>query len=145
MEMINQSVILNLDFKPIDVNNPKPTNPYGQSKLEADLAIQKLHDERFKVSILRIPMVYGKTSKGNFLKLVNVSNKLLIFSKINNIRSVLHINNLSELVTLIVLNTLGGVFYPQDQKYFYTTKFISSYRSKLGRKTILIPFLSLPF
>jgi nucleoside-diphosphate-sugar epimerase len=131
------------DFTPIDLNNPNPTNPYGQSKLEADIAIQKLQTNNFSISILRIPMVYGKTAKGNFLKLVNVSNKLLIIPKIKNKRSVLHINNLSELVSLVIAKKLNGLFYPQDQNYFDTTKFITLVRLSNGKKTLKIPFLSL--
>lgn len=130
------------DFTPIDVNNPKPTNPYGQSKLEADLSIQKLEANNFSVSILRIPMVYGKTAKGNFLKLVNVSQKLSIIPKIQNKRSVLHINNLSELVRLIILGKHKGLFYPQDINYFDTTKFITLFRLSKGKKTFKIPFSS---
>ena len=130
------------EFRPIDVDNPKPTNPYGQSKLEADLVIQKLHDDRFKVSILRIPMVYGKSAKGNFLKLVNISRRISIFPKIRNIRSFLHINNLSELIRLIILNSHTGVLYPQDQEYFDTTKFINSYRMSINKTTRFVPFLS---
>lgn len=132
------------NFNSVDINNPLPKNAYGQSKLEADLAIQKLQDNNFKVSILRLPIVYGKTAKGNFLKLVNISKKLLVFPKLKNIRSFLHINNLSELVRLIIIKKLVGVFYPQDKNYFNTTEFILKNRAKLGRKTILIPFLSLP-
>jgi nucleoside-diphosphate-sugar epimerase len=132
------------DFTPIDVNKPNPSNPYGQSKLEADLSIQKLNDERFKVSILRIPMVYGITSKGNFIKLVNFSKNFSLFPKIKNIRSVLHINNLSELVRLIIVKSLYGVFYPQDQTFFNTNQFILNIRKKNLKRTFLIPFLSFP-
>jgi nucleoside-diphosphate-sugar epimerase len=132
------------NFTPIDINKPKPTNSYGQSKLEADLAIQNLQTNNFSVSILRIPMVYGKTAKGNFLKLVNISQKLSIFPKIKNIRSVLHINNLTELIRLIIVNKLHGVFYPQDHKYFNTTDFLFRIRTSHGKKTLLILFFSLP-
>jgi nucleoside-diphosphate-sugar epimerase len=131
------------DFTPIDVNNAKPTNPYGQSKLEADLAIQKLQDKNFDVSILRIPMIYGKSAKGNFLKLVNISKNLPIFPLLVNKRSILHVKNLTELVRLILVDNLKGVLFPQDEKYFDTTKFISSYRLSIGKKTIFIPFLSI--
>lgn len=131
------------DFRPIDVDNPKPVNAYGQSKLEADLVIQKLHDDMFKLSILRIPMVYGKTAKGNFLKLINVSKKISIFPKITNKRSVLHINNLAELVRLIIVNGHNGVLYPQDHEYFDTTKFINLFRSSISKSTLFVPFLSI--
>ena len=132
------------DFKPIDTNIPKPTNAYGQSKLDADLEIQKLNAHNFNVSILRIPMVYGKTSKGNFLKLVKISNKLPILPKIRNFRSVIHIKNLSELIRQIIVNKTKGVFYPQDNNYFDTTKFLLKYRNIIGKKTILVPFLFIP-
>jgi nucleoside-diphosphate-sugar epimerase len=132
------------DFTPIDINQPKPNNPYGQSKFEADLAIQKIQTNNFSVSILRIPMVYGVTSKGNFLKLVNFSTKVPFFPKIKNIRSVIHIKNLSELIRLVILSNLKGIFYPQDSKYFNTKEFIIKIRGIQGKKTILLPFLFLP-
>ena len=45
----------------IDENTiPKPTSNYGRSKLEAEQLIRTLEDERFKVAILRPPMIYGK-------------------------------------------------------------------------------------
>jgi nucleoside-diphosphate-sugar epimerase len=131
------------DFKPIKTNNPSPTNAYGQSKLEADIAIQKLQDPNFDCAILRIPMVYGTYSKGNFLKLVKISNKLPIFPKLVNKRSILHIKNLAELIRLILVKNLTGVFYPQDKKYLNTNDLIFLNRSINGKKTIFIPFFSL--
>jgi nucleoside-diphosphate-sugar epimerase len=128
------------DIRPVDVYTPKPTNAYGQSKLEADLTIQTLNDDHFKVVVLRIPMVYGEHAKGNFLRLYNLALKLPIFPKINNQRSVVHIDNLSELIRLLVVNNLNGVFYPQDDIYFDTTKFIKKFRSQDNRRTCFIPF-----
>ncbi len=132
------------DFRPIEVDKPSPNNAYSQSKLEADLYIQKLQDGSFDVSVIRMPLVYGKFSKGNFLKLVNLSKRITIFPAVKNIRSILHINNLSELVRLIILNRLKGLFFPQDEKYFSTNNFIFKMRSSIGKKTIFIPFLSFP-
>jgi UDP-glucose 4-epimerase len=133
------------NFKPIDTNQPTPTNAYGQSKLEADLEIQKLQNNLFNASILRIPMVYGKSAKGNFLKLINLSRKLSFFPKIKNNRSVLNIKNLSELVRLVIINNLHGLFYAQDNKYFETNDFVLKYRDLIGKKTIFFPFLGLLF
>jgi nucleoside-diphosphate-sugar epimerase len=130
------------DFRPIYTDKPSPTNTYGQSKLNADLAIQKLQDNYFDVIILRLPMVYGKNSKGNFLRLVEISKKSNIFPKLKNFRSVLHIKNLSELVRLTIIYRLKGVLYPQDKNYFDTTKFISLIRLGKNKKTLFVPFLS---
>lgn len=43
---------------------PNPNDFYGRSKLEADVAIQKLNSLHFKVVSVRIPMVYGPNCKG---------------------------------------------------------------------------------
>jgi nucleoside-diphosphate-sugar epimerase len=132
------------EYKPVDINKPNPKNAYSKSKLDADLEIQKLNSSNFNVSILRIPMVYGKNSKGNFLKLVNISIKIPFFPKIKNFRSVIHIKNLSELIRQIILYKFSGIFYPQDSSFFDTTKFIFKNRTLRGKKTILLPFLILP-
>jgi nucleoside-diphosphate-sugar epimerase len=131
------------DFRPIDVQQPSPTNAYGQSKLQADEAIQKLQDQNFKVSILRIPMVYGVNSKGNFLKLEKLARKVSIFPKLENKRSVINVLSLSELIRLLIIKNKDGVFYPQDKEYFSTSTFINAYRKKIHKKTIFIPFLSI--
>jgi len=131
------------DFRPIDIEKPSPTNAYGQSKLAADLAIQKLQDQNFKVSILRIPMVYGVNSKGNFPKLEKLAGRISIFPKLENIRSVINVLSLSELIRLLIIKKKDGFFYPQDKEYFSTSNFIKKYRKKIHKKTIFIPFLSL--
>jgi UDP-glucose 4-epimerase len=129
------------DFRPIDINKPSPSNAYGKSKLEADLAIQKLQDNNFNVSILRIPTVYGFKSKGNFPKLEEIAQKFTIFPEVKNIRSVINILSLSEFIRLIIINKKYGVLYPQDDYYFSTSTFIKSYRFKFGKRTVFIPFL----
>lgn len=131
------------DFTPIDINQPNPTNPYGQSKLEADLKIQELHDKVFNVSILRIPMVYGVNSKGNFPKLEKIARKLSIFPKIENRRSVINVLSLAELIRLIIIKNHFGVFYPQDNHHFSTSRFIKDFRTKIHKKTAFFPFLSI--
>jgi UDP-glucose 4-epimerase len=128
------------NYNSIDLTKLKPTNAYGKSKLEADLAIQKMTDTSFKVVILRIPMVYGKNSKGNLPKLEKIASKLLFYPKITNIRSVLNIDNLSRLIHQIVLKNISGVFYPQDKTFFDTNKFIKALRLKKNKRTIILPF-----
>jgi len=128
------------DFRPIDINNPSPTNAYGQSKLDADLAIQILQDENFSVSILRIPMVYGVKSKGNFPKLERIARKLSIFPRIKNYRSVLNVISLSELIRLIIIKKQCGVFYPQDKDYFSSSTYIKKYRLKYAKNSYFLPY-----
>jgi len=109
----------------IDENSkPNPSNFYGQSKLEAEEGIQPLEDETFKVAIIRPPMIYGKDSKGNYPKLAKAARKLPIFPDINNIRSMLHIDNLSEFLRLMIKNEEQGLFFPQNEKYVRTSNMV---------------------
>lgn len=82
---------------------PHPANFYGDSKLQADVAVRDLADESFKVIVLRPPMIYGKGSKGNYPTLAKLSKKLPVFPKIENERSMLHIDNLCEFLCQIML------------------------------------------
>src|SRR5699024_7458436 len=109
----------------IDENSkPNPSNFYGQSKLDAEVGIQRLEDEAFKVAIVRPPMIYGKGSKGNYPKLAKAARKLPIFPDINNKRSMLHIDNLSEFLRLMIKNEEQGLFFPQNEKYVRTSNMV---------------------
>ena len=104
----------------------EPVNSYGESKLEADNYIMNLSTKKFQVSILRPPMVYGPASPGNFVKLYNFINKYQIFPKIENKRSMIYIDNLSECLKVIIDNELNGYFYPQNNEYINTFKLAST-------------------
>ena len=56
-----------------------PANFYGDSKVQAENGILPLSDDKFKVVILRPPMIYGKGSKGNYPMLAKIAQKYLYF------------------------------------------------------------------
>lgn len=87
---------------------PAPRTNYGKSKLEAEELLRQLEDERFKVCIIRPPMVYGPGCKGNFQTLVKLVRVLPVFPKVNNQRSMIYIDNLCEFIKRCVLE-YGGV------------------------------------
>src|SRR5699024_6694971 len=91
---------------------PQPSNFYGNSKLQAEQGINPLNDENFNVVTIRPPMIYGKGSKGNYPKLAKAAQKLPIFPDIDNQRSMLHIDNLSEFIKLMIDNEERRLFYP---------------------------------
>ena len=99
---------------------PKAENFYGDSKLQADLKLQEMNDDSFKVVVVRPPMIYGKGSKGNYPQLVKLATKLPVFPIVNNKRSMLHIDNLCEFIKLMIDNEESGVFFPQNSKYTNT-------------------------
>lgn len=111
----------------------KPKSSYGISKLEAENEIKKLIDEKFVVSILRPPMVYGKGCKGNYVSLDKLTNKVSFFPKVENKRSMIHIDNLSEFIRIIIDENIGGILYPQNKEFVCTTdmiRMIGIYKNK---------------
>lgn len=132
----------------IDENTvPAPSNFYGMSKLQAEEGIKPLEDEKFKVVILRPPMIYGKDSKGNYPKLAQIAKKFPVFPDVDNQRSMLHIDNLCEFIRLIIDNEESGTFYPQNTEYVKTSEMVKLIAEVHGNNINLVkifnPFLSL--
>lgn len=103
---------------------PNPSGFYGNSKLQAEQGIIPLQKDNFNVVIIRPPMIYGSESKGNFPKLANLAKKIPIFPKIDNNRSMLYIDNLSEFIRLMIENEEHGYFHPQNEEYMNTTELV---------------------
>ena len=123
---------------------PKVENFYGDSKLQADLKLQEMNDESFKVVVVRPPMIYGKGSKGNYPQLAKLATKLPVFPIVNNKRSMLHIDNLCEFIKLMIDNEESGVFFPQNDEYTNTSNMVQMIASVKGHRIIILPGASLP-
>jgi nucleoside-diphosphate-sugar epimerase len=109
----------------IDMNTPlKPKSAYGKSKIEAEELINKLHDNSFTVATLRPPMVYGKNCRGNYPRLAGLALKTPVFPKVDNKRSMIYIDNLSEFVKQLIDNRSGGLFFPQNAEYVNTSDMV---------------------
>ncbi|MFP3920042.1 NAD-dependent epimerase/dehydratase family protein, partial [Lysinibacillus telephonicus] len=119
----------------IDTFTPtKPKNNYGKSKLQAENLISSLEDFSFKIAILRPPMIYGKGCKGNYTRLANLAVKTPIFPDIDNKRSMIYIDNLSEFVKYIIDNCSCGLFFPQNKDYVKTSSMVRLIAEAHGRK-----------
>ncbi|KIL49806.1 NAD-dependent epimerase/dehydratase family protein [Jeotgalibacillus soli] len=116
---------------------PTPSNFYGNSKLQAEDGITSLESDVFKVVILRPPMIYGKGSKGNYLKLAKAAKKLPVFPDVDNQRSMLHIDNLCEFIRLMIENEESGLFFPQNSEYVKTSEMVRLIAEVHGKKIIL--------
>ncbi|MCD7034588.1 NAD-dependent epimerase/dehydratase family protein [Metabacillus sp. GX 13764] len=122
----------------IDRNTiPSPSNFYGDSKLQAEEGLNIIASDEFKVVIIRPPMIYGKESKGNYPKLAKAARKLPVFPKINNQRSMLHIDNLCEFIRLLIENEDAGLFFPQNSEYVNTSDMVRIIASFHGKKILL--------
>ena len=96
---------------------PNPKSNYGKSKLQAEKSIGALEDERFKVCIVRPPMVYGEGCKGNFQTVIEIVKKFPVFPKVNNERSMIYIENLTSFISLCIENKMKGMFFHKNKEY----------------------------
>ena len=69
-------------------------------------------------------MIYGKGSKGNFPRLIQLAAKTPVFPDFPNQRSMLYIDNLAEFVLQAINGQLSGTFYPQNRELSNTVEII---------------------
>lgn len=117
---------------------PTPSNFYGNSKLQAEEGIRHFESDEFKIVVLRPPMIYGKGSKGNYPRLVNLAKKIPIFPDINNERSMLHIDNFCEFIKVMIDQEESGIFFPQNKEYVKTSEMVRTIAEVHGKKIKLV-------
>ena len=113
---------------------PCPANFYGDSKWQADKGVRELAAPGFTVTVLRPPMVYGKDSKGNYPTLASMAKRLPIFPDVQNERSMLYIENLTEFLAQVMTRGEGGVFCPQNAEYTRTSEMVRIIAEVAGHK-----------
>lgn len=118
-----------------------PANFYGDSKVQAEKGILPLNDDDFHVVVLRPPMIYGPGSKGNYPVLSKLAQKLPVFPKVANQRSMLYIGNLAEFVRLMIENREQGIFWPQNGEYSNTTELVRLIANAQGKNILIVPGL----
>lgn len=137
-DLYNHSMILNEESECNPVNDP-----YGESKWEAEKILRNLEDDNFKVGIIRPPMVYGKGVKGNMESLIKLVKLLPIlpFNYDKNRRSLVNIENLMYLTTLVIDKEAQGVFLPLDEKNISLKEIVEGIEKAYNLKRINIPMI----
>ena len=122
----------------IDKSTPlNPNSAYGKSKIEAEELINKLQYDAFIVATLRPPMVYGKECRGNYPRLAGLALKTPVFPKVENKRSMIYIDNLSEFVKQLIDNKSGGLFFPQNAEYVNTSEMVRLIAEAHGKRIVM--------
>lgn len=129
---------------------PAPANFYGDSKLQGDHAVLALQEGKrsenmqntFRVLVLRLPMIYGKDSKGNFPKLKKLAERTPVFPKIENRRSMLYIGNLCELIIIAIEGEWEGIICPQNREIVSTGELVRIIGEQKHKKIVLVPGFS---
>jgi nucleoside-diphosphate-sugar epimerase len=129
-DQINKPFIISKDTK------PNPTDFYGESKYEADIAIQKLNSDSFHTVVIRAPMVYGQGCSGNYPRLQKLALYLPILPNLRNQRTVISLDNLIRVIQDYIESDSSGVFYPRDSKPMCTYDVMVESRKKSGKKVV---------
>ncbi|WP_342602396.1 NAD-dependent epimerase/dehydratase family protein [Peribacillus sp. FSL E2-0159] len=134
---MNQKVIINNSTPCI------PNSLYGKSKLEAEIALNELNDLQFKVAIIRAPMIYGPKCPGNYVRLRKLAIKVPIFPLVNNLRSMIFIDNLSEFIKILIEKQDSGLFFPQNKELVNTSTMVKLIAQENSRKIYLSVILGI--
>lgn len=116
---------------------PAPENAYGLSKLEAELGLFALADDTFRITVLRLPMVYGRGSRGSFALLLKYAKYLPVFPALCGRRSAIYVENLAEYIAYAIESGLSGVLFPRDPAPVTTPAMLRAIRAVTDRKTCI--------
>ena len=116
---------------------PDPRGPYALSKLKAEIALNDLKNEYFKIVILRPSMVYGPGNKGNIPRLVKMIKTIPIFPRFKNLRSFLFIGNLAEATYQVINGEHSGTYHLADKAPISSTHLVEQIGRNLNKKVYL--------
>ena len=125
-------------------DKPRPLDPYGISKMEAEKALLALTErEPMEVVIIRPVLIYGPGVKANFLNMMRWLNKgvPLPLGAIHNARSLVGIENLTDLIVTCINHPAAAnqVFLVSDGEDLSTTQLLTRISHALQKPSRLIP------
>ncbi|WP_418965060.1 glycosyltransferase, partial [Cetobacterium sp.] len=129
--------------KVITLKTPlNPVTPYAKSKYNAEEILNDLRDKKFKISIIRPPMVYGENCPGNMKRLEKLVDLLpvLPFGNDENKRTIVHIDKLLNETNQIIQNENEGIFIPRNDKDMSIKEILEYVFKEKNKKRILIKF-----
>ena len=137
-----EETIVGEPFKSSDKANP--SDPYGISKYEAEQALLKLaSDTDLEVVIIRPTLVYGPNVKGNFNNLLRLSSSSLPlpFGSINNVRSMIYLDNLLNLITHCIHTDTAKnqIILASDGEDLSLSSLLKTMRRAQNKRPLLIP------
>ena len=113
---------------------PAPNTAYGRSKYLAEQALTTLANAHFHVAVLRPPMIYGPGCRGNYPRLAALLQKLPVFPRVQNERSMLYIDNLCLFMVPLLESGVGGLYFPQNEAFVNTGELAYAIAQAHGRR-----------
>lgn len=122
---------------------PAPVDPYGISKLEAEVGLRRLAGTKMEIVIIRPPLVYGPHVKGNFLRLLSWIERgmPLPFANVDNRRSLVSVHNLAALIEQCITHPAAGgqTFLISDGADISTGDLVRRLAVVMGKRPRLFP------
>ena len=123
-----------------ETDEPRPTDRYGRSKLDAEVAVRA---SGVPFTILRPVVIYGPHAKANIRLLVRLASLPipLPFAAFDNRRSILSVDNLISAILFALNNrtTMGETFLIADPVPVALRDIFAMLRRAQGRKPRLVP------
>jgi nucleoside-diphosphate-sugar epimerase len=123
---------------------PRPEDPYGVSKLEAEELLRRLGQRTgMEIVIIRPVLVYGPGVKGNFRSMMRWLNRgvPLPLGAIDNRRSLVGVDNLADLIVTCLTNSAAAnqTFLLSDGEDLSTPELLKRTALALGKSARLLP------
>ena len=123
---------------------PAPQDPYGISKMEAEIGLRTIAQETgMEVVVIRPPLVYGPGVKANFASMVKWLQRgiPLPLGSIHNRRSLVALDNLVDLIITCIHHPAAAnqTFLVSDGEDVSTTELLRRMGAALGRPARLLP------
>lgn len=130
-------------FKETDI--PRPTDPYGISKLEAEQALREISRRTgLKTASLRLPLVYGAGVRANLRSMMRAIYRgvPLPLGGIQNRRSLLFTGNFCEAVAAVLGKPPSGAreYFVADNEDVSTPELVTRLAGAMERPVRLLPF-----
>ena len=125
-------------------DTPSPQDPYGISKMEAEIGLRAIARETgMEVVIIRPPLVYGPGVKANFASMVKWLQRgvPLPLGAIHNRRSLVALDNLVDLIVTCIHHPAAAnqTFMVSDGEDVSTTELLQRMGDALGKPARLLP------
>ena len=124
---------------------PKPSDPYGISKWEAEQTLRKIETETgLEVVVVRPTLVYGPRVKANFLNMMKIITKgiPLPLASISNKRSLVYVGNLVDALAVCASHpeAAGKTYLVSDGEDVSTPELLRRVARALEVPVRLLPF-----
>jgi len=127
-----------------EADEPRPHDPYAQSKFEAETALRCIEAETgLEVVVLRPPLIYGPGVRANFLRILQLveTGMPLPLASIRNRRSMIFLDNFvaAVIASLASPAPVGKTYLVSDGVDISTPELIHLISATMGKNTTLFP------